>query len=295
MKVFNDRFKQLLSVYASDAACNDALIYIEQSTPPPAQQPWDRARVIKFIAGLRFTVKKRNAYFGYLLDKVNIVVVNPDSKTFRTMAVDGKNNLYINPEFAVKLITGVEQAAYDQDTIDRNLQDNKHNEDVYNTLPDGEKVFLGIIAHELMHIFKDHVARMGDRTAIVKIGEQKCTLWNIATDIEINDELIYKWGYYIIKNGIITKPDGTFEMSGKTYACRGKTPERIYRELLADIPPADPNDQDSDDGDSDDTIAVGDIVYDKATGKYGEVVSIDNKGNVKIGELTKEEAKARAQ
>jgi hypothetical protein len=300
MRVFNEQFKQLLSMYPTDSNCSRALKFIEQSDeilasgapidPQASKQAttsvWDPARVKKFIAGLRFTVKKRNAYFGYLLDKVKIVVVDPKSKTFKTMAVDGKTNLYINPEFAIKLVTGVEAAAFDQDTIDKNIASNKHNEDEYNSLPPGEKVFLGIIAHELMHIFKDHVARMGHRTRIVSTGGRPISLWNIATDIEINDELLYKWGYYIIKNGIITKPDGTIEINGNTYDCRGKTPERIYAMLENDIPPNQPPPKD--------TIEVGDVVYDKTTKKYGEVVSISSTGEVQVEELTKAEAKARA-
>jgi hypothetical protein len=287
MKNFNEQFKQLLSLYPSDSSCVRALNLIETVVAPAQPDPddvWDEDRVRRFIKGLKQVVKKRNAYFGYLLEQIKIIVVNPKSKTFKTMAVDKNNNLYINPEFASELIEGIEPPAYDEKTVEtietRNKADN--NDDVYNTLPTGEKMFLGIIAHELMHIFKNHVARMGDRRKMVKFGSTTCTLWNIATDIEINDELLYRWGYYLTANGIITNPDGTYEMNKKLYQCRNITPERIYAMLDADIAPAAPE-----------TINVGDIVYDKVQNKYGEVVSISPDGKVKLGELTREEAKAR--
>lgn len=291
MKLFNEQFKQLLSRYPHDSNCKSALALLEQdSSNTPSTDNWDAERVRKLIKGLRFRVRSRNAYFGHLLDKVNIVVVSPKSKTFRTMAVDGKGNLYINPLFVTKLITGLEPSVHNQDAINANIAKDAHGAGAYNALPEGEKVFLGIIAHELMHIFKDHIARMGHRTRMISLGGSKCTLWNIATDIEINDELIYKWGYYLIKNGIITEPDGSIEFNGKKYECRGKSPERIYRMLADDIKEEPNNDQDSDDPKD---INVGDIIFDKKTGKYGEITSIDANGVAKIGELTKEEAKAR--
>lgn len=305
MKCFNEQFKQLLSLYPNDQDCIRAKRFIEQSdnlssaqpavssapnsppTQPAKSDVWDTDRVKKFVAGLRFQVKKRNPYFGFLLDSVKIIVVNPDSKNFRTMAVDGKGNLYINPKFAGSLISGTEQAVFDQNTIDivKSKQDpNIVSEVDYDSLKPGEKVFMGIIAHELMHIYKNHVERMGDRKKLIELGPGNvCTLWNIAADIEINDELLYTWGYHLVKNGIITNPKGEFEMNGKTYQCRGLSPERIYRMLLADIPPPAPPE-----------IKVGSIVYDKASKKYGEVISINKKGEAKIGELTKAEAKKRA-
>lgn len=298
MKYFNDQFKQLLSLYPNDANCVKALRFIEQvdslntAQTPQSGAPavnydvWDEERVKKFIKGLRFQVKKRNPYFGFLLENVNIIVVDPKSKDFRTMAVDGSGNLYINPLFAGNLVSGVEKSIWDQATVDKVKAQKDPNDTSgvdYDSLSPGEKVFMGIIAHEIMHIYKNHVDRMGDRTKLIELGPGNvCTLWNIATDIEINDELLYKWGYSLIKNGIITNEKGEFEQNGKTYQCRGLSPERIYRMLLADLPPPQPL-----------TINVGDIVYDTASKKYGEVISIDSKGVAKIGELTREEAKKR--
>lgn len=285
MKYFNEQFKQLVQRYPN--------LRVEQTNEVPAENnKWTPERIKKFIAGLRFTVRKRNAYFGYLLDKVSIQITDPNSKNNPTMSVDGFGNLFINPEFASSLFTGAEPSMYDQDTIDANIQNDPEKEDIYYTLPDGEKTFLGIIAHELMHIFKDHIERWGDRRKMLKTSSgQVISLWNIATDLEINDELLYKWGYYMIKNGIVTTPDGEYTMNGNTYKVRGKSPERIYNELDRDLPASD----DSDGGSGPPKpFEPGDIIYDKKTKKWGEIVSISNDGDVKVGELTKEEAFARA-
>lgn len=288
MRNFNEQFKQLLACYPEDEQCRNALLFIEQGAQPtPAPDVWDTDRVKKFVAGVRQLVRRRNPYFGYLLDNVKIVVVNPKSKRFKTMAVDGKGNLYINPTFAGELITGIEKPVFDQATIDDNIASNPEYDAEYNAMKPGEKVFIGIIAHELMHIFKNHVERMGDKRKMISIGGDPVTLWNIATDIEINDELMYRWGYHLIKNGIITEPDGSIDFNGKKYQCRGLSPERIYRMLEADLPPPQPPPPPE-------PLKAGDIVYDKKTRKYGEIVSIDSAtGEAKIGELTREEAKAR--
>jgi hypothetical protein len=120
------------------------------------------------------------------------------------------------------------------------------------------------------------------------------SLWNIATDAEINDELMYKWGYSLIKNGIITTTDGRLEINGQAFSVRGKTPERIYREIESSFP----KDEDSQGGAPPPAppLEPGDIVYDEASGKYGEIVAIDPKtGDATIAEITKEEAKSRVQ
>lgn len=284
MRNFNEQFKQLLALYPEDAQCRNALLFIEQGPPSPDPNVWDANRVKRFVAGIRQLVRRRNPYFGYLLDNVKIIVVNPNSKNFRTMAVDGKGNLYINPTFAGNLISEKEKPFYDQATIDANIASNPEYDAEYNAMKPGEKVFIGIIAHELMHIYKNHVERMGDKRKMISIGGSPATLWNIATDIEINDELVYKWGYHLIKNGIITEPDGSIEFNGKKYQCRGISPERIYRMLEADLPPPKPPEP----------LKPGDIVYDKKSRKYGEIISIDSTtGEAKIGELTRDEAKAR--
>jgi len=286
---FNEQFKELLKQYPHDTNCKSALRFLEEADQVPDSK-WTEERVKKFLAGLRFEIKKRNPYFGYLLDKINIIVVAPNSH-LRTMAVDQYHNLYINPEFTSRLVNGLEEAVFDQDVQTANAEDPTLQD--FNALPMGSKLFLGIIAHEIMHIFKDHVARGHDKRQVVDWGGQQIALWNIATDIEINDELLYKWGYYMVKNGIITNPDGTYEFNGTLVPCRGKTPERIYRELLALLPPP-PEDEGKKEGEDNEPIAPGDIIYDKKSKRYGEVVTVDANGNAKIVEISEQEAKQRA-
>lgn len=291
MKCFNEQFRELLKEYPNDANCISALKFLEGVDK--TTEVWSEDRVRKFLAGLRFELKKRNPYFGYLIDKINIKIVNPDNQTFRTMAVDQDHNLYINPEFTRRMVSGAEEAIWDKDVQDANATDPTLED--FNALPVGSKLFLGIIAHELLHIFKDHISRGHDKRQIVNMWNQQISLWNIATDIEINDELIYKWGYYMVKNGIITNPDGTYEFNGTMLPCRGKTPERIYRELLALIPTSPPSEKSEggDDNEDDEPITVGDIIYDKKSNRYGEVVTIDSSGNAKIVELSEKEAKQK--
>lgn len=291
MKCFNEKFREILKFYPNDKNCKLALRFLE-NTDTKSAEVWSEDRVRKFLAGLRFELKKRNPYFGYLIDKINIKIVDPNNQTFRTMAVDQDHNLYINPEFTRRMVSGAEEAIWDKDVQEANAADPTLED--FNVLPVGSKLFLGIIAHELLHIFKDHVARGHDKRQIVNMWNQKVSLWNIATDIEINDELIYKWGYYMVKNGIITNPDGTYEFNGTMLPCRGKTPERIYRELLALLPPPSPEEGEGDDEPPDEPIAVGDIVYDKKSNRYGEVVTIDSNGNAKIVELSEKEAKQKS-
>jgi len=290
MKLFNEQFRDILKLYPNDANCRSALRFLE-GTDKVSDKEWTEERVKNFLKGLRLEIKKRNSYFGYLIDKINIIVVKPNSK-FQTMAVDKDHNLYINPEFTKRLVNGSEPAIWDDEVQQANATDPTLQE--FNALPLGNKLFLGIIAHELMHIFKDHVARGHNKRVVINWNGQQVALWNIATDIEINDELIYKWGYYMIKNGIITNPDGTYEFNGVTISCRNKTPERIYRELLATMPPNPDGDGDGDGEPEDEVIEVGDIIFDDTSGRYGEVVTIDANGNMKTVELPRKEAIKKA-
>lgn len=284
MRLFNEQFKRILSKYPNDVGAKKALIFLEQG-PSKEDEKWTQERVKKFIEGLRFTVRKRNPYFGYLLDKVPIIIVSPSDKHIRTMAVDQNHNLYINPIFTQHIMSGSIKSFYDDETVKSKTEEEEPEDGSYYALPDGEKAFLGIIAHELMHVFKDHVARMTKNyRRIVKYYGQTVSLWNLATDAEINDELVYKWGYSLVEGGITPNPDGTLEIFDKIINVRGKTPERIYREMESLLPPPPPKEP----------LELGDIVYDPKTKQYGEIVTIDEAtGEAKIAEMTREEAKAR--
>lgn len=200
------------------------------------------------------------------------------------MQVNGAGNLYINPEFVRTLFNAdMDGVVYNKDIEELNAA--KGEAESYTVLSPGDKMFIGIIVHELWHIYKDHIIRMGDKTKMVSFGGMTCTLWNIATDLEINDILLHKWGYYLLKGCITPEPNGDWEMNGTTINVRGRSPERIYYELEKLLPPPPPKEDPRD-------IKAGDIIFDKKTGKYGEVVTITN-GKARIAELTEQEAKSR--
>jgi hypothetical protein len=297
---FNEQFKALLKKYQSDPACKSALLYLESDGQVDPGK-WTQEKVVEFIKGMRLTIKKRNLQFGLLIARVNIIVVDPNHR-LKTMAVDQDHNLYINPEFTQRLFSGKEESIYNSDTEAENAKDPAHADFV--GLPVGQKMFLGIIAHELMHIYKDHVARGHDKKQMLNWNGQVIALWNIATDLEINDELVYTWGYYLIKGGVVTDPDGTYTINWggnpdgtpnkKTYNVRGRSPERIYNEILRDLPPSDDDDGgEPGDDEEEGPIEAGEIVFDPATGKYGEVVIAYPDGSFKSVEISRQEARAK--
>jgi predicted metal-dependent peptidase len=59
-----------------------------------------------------------------------------------------------------------------------------YNEDFLKTLTDKEGV--AVVTHECLHIVMDHINRMEERKAMTQIG----TLWNVATDLAINQLII---------------------------------------------------------------------------------------------------------
>lgn len=245
----------------------------------------------RFIQKIRLVFRNRNMFFSFLLEKVPIIIVPPNDSRIKTMAVDEKGNLYINFNFARDLLDGTEPSFSDP-----NLKEDPRDE--YYRGTSGQKSFTGVIAHELQHIYSDHIARMFNTGRTMKISGpsgQPTTLWNIATDLEINDNLLYNWGYTLPKKGIITDPDGSYEFNGEKVNVRGLSPERIY-DMLQEIinknpqPPQPPQPQPT--GDPVD-INVGDIVYDPKTKKYGEVTTIDSSGKAKMVEITEQEAKQR--
>jgi hypothetical protein len=245
----------------------------------------------QFIIKVRRIFSNRNKYFGYLLDQVPIIIVPADDRDIGTMAVDGKGNLYINIKFANDLLT--EQVEF---YFDPNYK--RDPRDPYYAGTEGQRAFTGIIAHELKHIFSNHVERMinSKRDAMVSMGGRPVSLWNLATDAEINDGLVYEWGYTLMKGGIIPEPDGTLNFNGVDIEVRGLSPERIYDRMLELVPDQDQDQPPPQPTPSNDPLDIspGDIVYDPTTKEYGEVVTIDSSGNAKIVTLTQEEAKQRA-
>jgi len=166
-----------------------------------------------------------------------------------TMAVDDKGNIYINPKFGARDITARE--------------------------------FLGVLIHETFHILNLTFPRRGKKNP---------KIWNIATDFIMNRDILAD-GYELPKmgcipvNNIVTIPTIIDPATGLPFTCNieNKSAEYLYDEIMRCL-------KDQDQGkDEDDTVNVGDVIYDTVSRKYGVVTSIDAKGNVHSKEITEAE------
>ena len=269
---------------------NKVFASICEQVDPQDKSGYTEHDVMTLITTIKQMYKRRNRFFSHLLSQVPIIIVPGNTSNIKTMCVDGNGNMYINIDFAYEMLYGTPA-----DKIVKNDQYQYEQGDPYITGgTDGQRLFAAIITHELQHIFKNHIKRFRDTKRDIMLVSGY-SLANIATDLEINDELMHRWGYFLPKGGIITEPNGdyTVEAEGKkhTINVRGLSPERIY-DMLEQIIPKDAQQPPPSPSSGKVDIEVGDIVVNKA-GKYGEVVSIDQNGNAKIVELTEQEAKQR--
>lgn len=89
------------------------------------------------------------------------------------------------------------------------------------TLNQGKLMF--VLAHEASHVGLMHLARLGNRQE---------SLWNIATDLEINHMLLQETRLIAPDKGLFPK-DGVYKLpSGKFIEVRDKCSEDIYEQLL---------------------------------------------------------------
>jgi len=218
------------------------------------------ARCSRLIKKSRFAISKITPTIGIFLSKLNVVLTyDPGCPT---MAVDSKKNIYINPKFSSK-ITEAEN--------------------------------VGVFVHETLHIINETSFRQ--KTRIHK-------WWNIATDYVMNG-YITRDGFKIPKGGCIPHTiDGKYDAEPRSmvylqvgdtkheWDITGKTAEWLYNQFMKVIP-EDEKDKDKDkDGGEPYAPQVGDVIYNKATGEYGEVTSVSG-GSVKAEPISKEEAKRR--
>ena len=192
----------------------------DQEPAPENQGHFSPQEVRDMAVYLRKVLYETNRYFWHVLKDMPILIVNPDDRQLPTMAVDQFRNLYINPRFATKILDGF---------IDESGKIITHN-----------NPFTFVIAHEVYHVVNRTFERQHDRNIVLQAGDQKVTLWNIATDFEMNDELQWQWKLPPPKDGLLTNEQGIGEFMGKTYQIRGKSAERIYAEILKDLE-ANPN------------------------------------------------------
>jgi len=221
---------------------------------------------------LRSVIYQSNLYFFHILKDMPIIMLPPDSKSCPTMKVNKNRNLFINIGFANELLEGY---------IDSSGKVTNHN-----------NPFTYVIAHEIYHIVNKTFERQHNRTRMLtsKSG-RKISLWNIATDFEMNDLLSLaksEGGFELTppKSGCLTDEKGNATFNGFNYNFRGKSAERIYDEIEVDLP-----EEEGDDGDPG-PLEVGQIV--KVKNKiYGEITAIDEHGNAEVEPISEQEALKR--
>jgi len=246
---------------------------IEQDTSNVVSDHLSKDEIRNLVMLVRKVLYQTNRYFWYILKDMPIIIVSPDNKQIRTGAVDQYRNLYLNPRFVQEILS---------DHLDENgnikIQDDP---------------FTFLIVHEIYHIVNRTFERQGDRDAMLQYPNgQQVSLWNVATDFEMNDQLKWKWE---IKSptkagkevGLQTDEKGVAEFAGHKYQIRGKSAERIYAEIAANTPKS--KDKQPQSGKGDDKVEIGDIIKQRGSDTYGEVTDIVN-DEVIITPLTKEEA-----
>ena len=179
------------------------------------------------------------------------------TRRVKTAAVDG-TNMFINPDFFAPLT---------------------------------EPQIMFIVCHEVMHCALLHFSRIKGRDPF---------RWNIAGDYEIN--------LLLADDGILPYDEIKNELHGMIEkAYKGKNAEQLYDDSEMVMPPREEpgegEDEESDStpgggggeggsgGGKKEVLKPGNIIYDKASGTYGKVNSIDvNSGQVDFEPLSKEQA-----
>lgn len=144
-------------------------------------------------------------YLGRLISEVNIIIVDPNDSNVKTMGVDNHNNLYINPTWSSKI---------------------------------SKDEFLGVFAHEMLHIANGTHIRRGARNLSLSNG---VTLWNLATDAVMNYALSQS-GFKIPEGGIIPDSNGEYQFKnedgkllGTIYVTENRSPlpaENVYNQIV---------------------------------------------------------------
>jgi hypothetical protein len=212
-----------------------------------------RLKVDYAIRGISIKYK----FFAELVYNLRIIY----TRQVPTAAVDG-TNMFINPDFFAPLT---------------------------------EPQIVFIVCHEVMHCALLHFARIKGRDPF---------RWNIAGDYEIN--------LLLADDGVLPYEEIKNELHGMIEeAYRGKNAEQLYDDPNMKMPESEESkdDEAGEDNDSDSTpgggggegagsdsggrevLTPGNIIYDKASGSYGRVNSIDvASGDVDFEPLTKEQA-----
>ncbi len=136
----------------------------------------------------------RSPFFTYLVEYLRF----HETEEVKTCAVDDYRNLFYNPKYIERI--------------------------------DIPKI-IGILCHEVMHLALEHHLRSKNKTAIVVVNGEVMSVWNIATDIVINNILV-KNGFELPENALIPKNDSIEIFGGTITEISKKSAEEIYEELL---------------------------------------------------------------
>ena len=206
-------------------------------------------------------------HLGIINDELhNLKVKIIDHPSIKTMATDGVH-LFINPFFGASL------------TLDE---------------------FIFVILHEVLHNQWLHFYRQTHPSKKLS-KELQHTLWNIATDLEINPRLertpalegkIYKDGLFLDKpisqaSDYIFKSTEWKHENGALMAA-----DHMFMKLI-DIMERYIEEEDDEKEEKEDlqpaALKVGDMIHDKASGKFGKIINKDGNGDFEMAEMTNEE------
>jgi hypothetical protein len=195
-----------------------------------------------------------------ILDNLNVNITSSiGGHPIDTMATDGVN-LFINPVFGSKL---------------------------------SQDEFTFVIIHEIMHNQWEHFFRKPDIDSKISPAMQH-TLWNIATDLEINPIISDIKDIVPLESGLFfDKPirdAGGYTFDSKVWT--GHTADDMFNKLVEIMEDQEGQEgQENQEGEGpqeNSEIEIGSIIYDKESGAYGKVTSIDEGGDYEIEEMTRD-------
>lgn len=194
-----------------------------------------------------------------ILDNLNINITSSiGGHPINTMATDGVN-LFINPMFGSNI---------------------------------SQDEFTFVIIHEIMHNQWEHFFRKPNIDSKISPAMQH-TLWNISTDLEINPIISDIKDVVPLKSGLFfdkpIKEAGGYVFDSKVWS--GYTADDMFNKLVEILEDMPEEQQKSEESQENIEIEIGSIIYDKESGAYGKVISIDEDGDYEIEEMTREAVK----
>jgi predicted metal-dependent peptidase len=241
--------------------------YINESTKVAEQEGWTIIEKMTSVTAPDGTVINMEE-LSYHMNVAKVAVINqaPLFSTFvnqftpiftfgvQTMATDGEH-LFVNPQFGMKL-------SY------------------------LERIF--VLLHEIMHCVLNHMQRMEGRgaQATPAQGGDPVSVWNLATDYEINAILVDTFPAYFSKELVLGgELHGLYDEQWLN-----KAAEHIYNELLNSMPHTNPPPEDGPPGPPGQPIVlkVGDKVRVKPNGNKGVITAVNPDGSFEVSESVNE-------